>query len=51
MAEARVVKFCTQVGYIKYWAWEDKLPIVGVLGSRDQFLNFRHESYLRNGLN
>jgi len=37
IAEARVVKFCTQVGYIKSWKWDNTLPKKTWLCSRDQF--------------
>ena len=40
-AEARLVKFCTQVGYVKSKHTDDKSPLEGArLRSRDPFCNF-----------
>jgi len=37
-AEARVIKFCTPVGYIKSWHTEDESPLKEEWsGSRDPF--------------
>jgi len=39
MAEARVIRFCVQVGYITSKYMEDKSPLKGTWsGSRDPFL-------------
>jgi len=40
-AEASVIKFCTQVGYITYQHMYYKLSLKGAwLGSRNPFVNF-----------
>jgi len=38
MAEARMIKFCIKVGYVKSQHMDDKSPLKGAwLGSRDNF--------------
>jgi len=49
MAEARVVKFCTQVGYIKSYQKNEKSPPKGAwLWSCDVFKFLVPLRYLRN---
>jgi len=41
-AEARVIKFCTQVGYMKSQHMDNKSPLKGAWsGSRDTFCGFQ----------
>jgi len=50
MAEARAVKFCTQVGYIKSYQKNKKSPLKGAwLWSRDLFKFLVPIKYLWNG--
>ena len=50
MAEATVVKFCTQVGYIKSQHTEDKSPLKGAYsGHVPHFKCLGPQWYLRNG--
>jgi len=49
MAEARAVKFCTQVGYIKSYKKNEKWPANGTwLWSSDPFKLLVPLRYLRN---
>jgi len=50
MAEARVVKFCMHVGYVKSQHKDDKSPLKGAWsGSCDPLLCWRSQWYLWNG--